>query len=52
MITPEVEEWLQLDAQCGFASASIGHGVGMSRELQWQKLELLKDVAKSIWTQG
>lgn len=42
---------LAVSPQCGFASASDGAGVGMSEEAQWQKLELLKDLAREIWPQ-
>ena len=41
---------IAISPQCGFASASVGAGVGMSIESQWQKLELLRDVARDIWT--
>ena len=38
-----------ISPQCGFASASDGSGVGMSEEKQWEKLELLKNLANDIW---
>lgn len=40
---------LAVSPQCGFASASDGKGSGMSEEIQWQKLELLKELAEDIW---
>ena len=40
---------LAVSPQCGFASASDGVGIGMSEDLQWQKLELLKRLAEDIW---
>ena len=40
---------LAVSPQCGFASASDGKGSGMSEEIQWQKLELLKKLAEDIW---
>ena len=40
---------LAVSPQCGFASASEGTGVGMSESIQWQKLELLKHLAESVW---
>jgi methionine synthase II (cobalamin-independent) len=42
---------IAISPQCGFASASDGHGVDMSEMLQWKKLELLRDVARDIWPQ-
>jgi methionine synthase II (cobalamin-independent) len=42
---------IAVSPQCGFASASDGSGVGMSEEIQWQKLELLKSLASDIWPQ-
>lgn len=41
---------IAVSPQCGFASASDGSGVGMSEEIQWKKLELLKALAKDIWS--
>lgn len=40
---------LAVSPQCGFASAADGSGIGMSEEIQWQKLELLKRLAEEIW---
>ena len=40
---------LAVSPQCGFASASDSSGVGMSGQIQWQKLELLKRLAEEVW---
>lgn len=40
---------IAVSPQCGFASASDGWGIGMSEEIQWQKLELLKQLTENVW---
>ena len=40
---------IAVSPQCGFASASDGFGLGMTEEIQWQKLELLKRLAEDVW---
>lgn len=44
-----LQDNLAVSPQCGFASASDGAGLGMTIERQWQKMELLKALAKDIW---
>ncbi|KAK5085887.1 hypothetical protein LTR05_005176 [Lithohypha guttulata] len=43
-------EALAISPQCGFSSHSAKGGLGMTREKQWEKLELLRDVARKVWT--
>ena len=40
-------ESLYLSPQCGFASCEIGNK--LSEEQQWDKLKLVKEIAKEIW---
>ncbi len=35
--------------QCGFASMSLGGGVGMTEDKMWEKLVLVWDLARRIW---
>ncbi|KAJ5618481.1 hypothetical protein N7528_006592 [Penicillium herquei] len=48
-----VEEVIQtslgVSPQCGFASMSLGGGRGMTMELMWEKLLLVKRLAETIW---
>lgn len=44
-----LRENIAVSPQCGFASVSDGTGLGMSIERQWEKLELLKELAADIW---
>ncbi|KAF3771130.1 UROD/MetE-like protein [Cryphonectria parasitica EP155] len=41
---------LAVSPQCGFASQSQGGGVGMTEARQWEKLALVRDLARKIWT--
>ncbi|GES65055.1 5-methyltetrahydropteroyltriglutamate-homocysteine methyltransferase [Aspergillus terreus] len=40
---------LAVSPQCGFASMSSGHGVGMTMERMWEKLQLVQALAGRIW---
>lgn len=40
---------LAVSPQCGFASQSQGGGAGMTEERQWEKLRLVRDVARRLW---
>lgn len=47
---PEVmENCLAVSPQCGFASQSQGGGKGMTENRQWEKLELVRDLARELW---
>ena len=35
--------------QCGFASMTLGGGLGMAEERMWEKLVLERDLARKIW---
>lgn len=40
---------LAVSPQCGFASQSQGGGAGMTEERQWEKLMLVRDLARRVW---
>lgn len=40
---------LGVSPQCGFASMSLGGGKGMTMDIMWKKLVLVKDLAHRIW---
>lgn len=40
---------LAVSPQCGFASQSQGGGAGMTEERQWEKLLLVRDLARRLW---
>ncbi|KAI0898908.1 UROD/MetE-like protein [Annulohypoxylon nitens] len=40
---------LAISPQCGFSSSSLAGGIGMTTETMWQKLQLVRDVARDIW---
>jgi methionine synthase II (cobalamin-independent) len=44
-----LKEVLGVSPQCGFASMSIGGGKGMDMERMWEKLVLVRELAKKIW---
>ena len=44
-----VQASLGVSPQCGFASMSQGGGVGFTEERMWEKLVLVRDVARKIW---
>lgn len=44
-----MERCLAVSPQCGFASQSQGGGRGMTEERQWEKLELVRDLARKLW---
>jgi len=41
---------LALSAQCGFSSSSLAGGKDMTMERMWEKLGLVRDTAKSVWS--
>jgi len=45
-----LREALAISPQCGFSSHSAKGGIGMTWDKQWEKLELLRDVAKEVWS--
>jgi len=45
----EALDCLGVSPQCGFSSSTIGWGKGMTDAIMWQKLELVRDLAKDIW---
>jgi len=45
-----IRDSLGVSPQCGFASMSQGGGVGMTEERMWEKLVLVRDLARKIWT--
>ncbi|TKA72025.1 hypothetical protein B0A55_05734 [Friedmanniomyces simplex] len=44
-----LDENLAVSPQCGFASGAENTGVGMTIERQWEKLQLLQDLARKLW---
>lgn len=44
-----LEECVGVSPQCGFASMSTGGGVEMTEERMWEKLVLVKELAKGLW---
>ena len=44
----EAMENIGISPQCGFASTGIG-GQGMNEDVMFQKLKLVRDVAKQLW---
>jgi methionine synthase II (cobalamin-independent) len=44
-----IEQSLGVSPQCGFASMSQGGGLGMTEERMWEKLVLVRDLARKIW---
>lgn len=44
-----IADTLAVSPQCGFSSVSVGGGIGMTEEIMWKKLELVKAVTKRIW---
>ncbi|CAJ2500114.1 Uu.00g029670.m01.CDS01 [Anthostomella pinea] len=45
----EALDCLALSPQCGFSSSSLSGGKGMTMDLMWEKLELVKRVAGEVW---
>lgn len=48
----EALECLALSPQCGFSSSSLAGGKDMTMELMWEKLGLVRGVAKEIWSEA
>lgn len=44
-----MEDSLAVSPQCGFSSQSQGGGKGMTEERQWEKLVLVRDLARRLW---
>lgn len=44
-----MEDCVAVSPQCGFASQSQGGGKGMTEDRQWEKLELVRDLARRLW---
>ncbi|KAG0651052.1 hypothetical protein D0Z07_2807 [Hyphodiscus hymeniophilus] len=44
-----IQQSLGVSPQCGFASMSQGGGVGVTEERMWEKLVLVRDLARRIW---
>ena len=40
---------LSISPQCGFSSSSLAGGKDMTMERMWEKLELVRDAARTIW---
>jgi methionine synthase II (cobalamin-independent) len=45
----EALDCLALSPQCGFSSSSLAGGKDMTMERMWEKLQLVRDIAKDIW---
>ncbi|KAI1155918.1 hypothetical protein F4825DRAFT_459498 [Nemania diffusa] len=45
----EALDCLAVSPQCGFSSSSLAGGTGMTEEIMWKKLELVKQVADEVW---
>lgn len=45
----EALDCLGVSPQCGFSSSTVGWGKGMTEDIMWEKLELVRDLAKDIW---
>ncbi|KAI1743415.1 hypothetical protein F4680DRAFT_410083 [Xylaria scruposa] len=45
----EALDCLAVSPQCGFSSSSLAGGKGMTEEIMWEKLRLVKQVADEIW---
>ncbi|KXL49302.1 hypothetical protein M433DRAFT_158954 [Acidomyces richmondensis BFW] len=45
----EAMDCLALSPQCGFSSSSLAGGKGMTMELMWRKLEVVRDTARAVW---
>ncbi|KAJ5691781.1 hypothetical protein N7462_001204 [Penicillium macrosclerotiorum] len=48
-VSEVVESSLGVSPQCGFASMSLGGGRGMTMDVMWEKLLLVKNLAARIW---
>ncbi|OTA54157.1 UROD/MetE-like protein [Hypoxylon sp. EC38] len=45
----EAMDYLALSPQCGFSSSSLAGGKGMTMDKMWEKLQLVKDIAREVW---
>lgn len=44
-----LREAIAISPQCGFSSHSLKGGLGMTWERQWEKMDLLRQVASEVW---
>ncbi|KAF7338894.1 Methionine vitamin-b12 [Mycena sanguinolenta] len=44
-----LEDTLAVSPQCGFASVNVNAGKGVTEEIMWAKLVLLRDLARRLW---
>jgi methionine synthase II (cobalamin-independent) len=49
-VSEVIDTSLGVSPQCGFASMSQGGGLGMTMEIMWDKLLLVKQLAQRIWS--
>lgn len=45
----EALECLGLSPQCGFSSSSLAGGAGVTMDIMWEKLLLVRDAARRLW---
>ncbi|KAI0377774.1 UROD/MetE-like protein [Hypomontagnella monticulosa] len=45
----EAMDCLAISPQCGFSSSSLAGGKGMTMDTMWQKLRLVRDIAREVW---
>ncbi|GAP84282.2 putative UROD -like protein [Rosellinia necatrix] len=45
----EALDCLAISPQCGFSSSSLAGGKGVTEDIMWRKLELVKQVADDVW---
>ncbi|KAI0178632.1 UROD/MetE-like protein [Hypoxylon sp. FL1284] len=45
----EALDCLAVSPQCGFSSSSLAGGKGVTMERMWEKLQLVRDVAREVW---
>jgi methionine synthase II (cobalamin-independent) len=45
----EVLADMGVSPQCGFSSAAQGGGTGVTEGVMWEKLELVRDLAREVW---
>lgn len=47
-----LKEQIGVSPQCGFSSMSQGGGTGVTEDRMWEKLELVRELAKRMWPNG
>ncbi|KAI1119185.1 hypothetical protein F5Y14DRAFT_124685 [Nemania sp. NC0429] len=45
----EALDCLAVSPQCGFSSSSLAGGTGVTEDIMWEKLELVKRIADEVW---